>query len=247
MMHLDPLQLLPSNHVTNCQSEISHYLKNVGFAKYGFPSILCRRFFTWSHYLLGAHSSYCSIVKWLDQIYQICICTPLAIIIDKACKTCAYLPKTSRQRSTFPRQRLGYNLNKMRIITFERINNGLNFGNACNIRKSSGFEMYSISDDLSGLVGIDLIMISVCTPLRAENGRLDMTYIYSTLGNVAVLVRNNPKSTVVIRSTVTPGTVLEYKQALERSWIMDSRPTWPFSQSFSEPGQPWTTQCTPGM
>eukprot|EP00984_Skeletonema_dohrnii_P010570 scaffold4121_cov128-Skeletonema_dohrnii-CCMP3373.AAC.6 len=71
-----------------------------------------------------------------------------------------------------------------------------------NLRKSSGFEMNSISDDLSGLVGIDLIMISVCTPLRAENGRLDMTYIYSTLGNVAVLVRNNPKSTVVIRSTV---------------------------------------------
>jgi hypothetical protein len=169
----------------------------------------------------------------------------------------------------------------MRIITFERINNGLNFGNACNIRKSSGFEMYSISDDLSGLVGIDLIMISVCTPLRAENGRLDMTYIYSTLGNVAVLVRNNPKSTVVIRSTVVSAQLMmqsasfchsasQHTQAdhcttlhlytfrlpepssntsrrLKRSWIMDSRPTWPFSQSFSEPGQPWTTQCTPGM
>ena len=62
--------------------------------------------------------------------------------------------------------------------------------------------MYSITDDLSALVGIDLIMISVYTPLKSDDGRLDMSYIYSTLDNVAELVKNNPKSTVVIRSTV---------------------------------------------
>lgn len=68
--------------------------------------------------------------------------------------------------------------------------------------RTEDFDMYSITDDLSGLVNIDLIMISVCTPLKAEDGRLDMSYIYSTLENVAELVKNNPKSTVVIRSTV---------------------------------------------
>ena len=83
-----------------------------------------------------------------------------------------------------------------------------------NLRKSSAFEMYNIADDLSHLVDIDLIMISVCTPLKADDGRLDMSYIYSTLDNVAELVRNNPKSTVVIRSTV----VSTYRSAVSASF-----------------------------
>lgn len=82
--------------------------------------------------------------------------------------------------------------------------------NLCNT-----YDMYNVADDLSDLVDIDLIMISVCTPLKQDDGRLDMSYIYSTLDNVAALVQKNPKSTVVIRSTVTPGTVQEYRGALE--------------------------------
>lgn len=87
---------------------------------------------------------------------------------------------------------------------------------SANIIKNLGnsYEMYNIKEDLSGLVGINLIMISVCTPVK-QDGRLDMAYIYSTLDTVATVIRRNPKSTVVIRSTVTPGTVLEYKVKLE--------------------------------
>jgi UDPglucose 6-dehydrogenase len=75
--------------------------------------------------------------------------------------------------------------------------------------------MYHVSDDdMSEISNVDLILISVPTPCKTENGRLDMSYIFGTLDNVKALVRNNPNSVVVIRSTVTPGTVCEYKDAL---------------------------------
>jgi nucleotide sugar dehydrogenase len=78
----------------------------------------------------------------------------------------------------------------------------------------SDFRMHHVSDDdMSEICNVDLIMISVPTPCKPD-GRLDMSYIFGTLDTVAVLVRNNPNSTVVIRSTVTPGTVCEYKKAL---------------------------------
>lgn len=80
---------------------------------------------------------------------------------------------------------------------------------------NSDFKMYHVSDDgLSQLSGVDLILISVCTPIKTNHGRLDMAFIYSTLDSVACLVRNNPGATVVIRSTVTPGTVSGYNKAL---------------------------------
>jgi UDPglucose 6-dehydrogenase len=80
---------------------------------------------------------------------------------------------------------------------------------------SSDFRMYHVSDDnMSEIFDVDLILICVPTPCKTEDGRLDMSYIYGTLDTVTVLVRNNPNSTVVIRSTVTPGTVCEYKKAL---------------------------------
>ena len=72
----------------------------------------------------------------------------------------------------------------------------------------------SFIQDLSSTSDIDLILISVCTPVQGD-GRLDMTFIYSTLSTVSTLVSRNPKSTVVIRSTVSPGTCLKYKKALE--------------------------------
>jgi UDPglucose 6-dehydrogenase len=79
----------------------------------------------------------------------------------------------------------------------------------------SNFRMYHVSDDdMSEISNVDLILISVPTPCKTENGRLDMSYIFGTLDNVKALVRNNPNSIVVIRSTVTPGTVCEYKNAL---------------------------------
>lgn len=79
----------------------------------------------------------------------------------------------------------------------------------------SDFKMYNASsNDVSHLSDVDLILLSVCTPVKAENGRLDMSYLYDTIENVAVLVKNNPNSAVVIRSTVPPGTVAKYKKAL---------------------------------
>lgn len=79
----------------------------------------------------------------------------------------------------------------------------------------SAFEMQHVTDDLTQLSEVDLILISVCTPTKTEGGRLDMSYIFSTLESVVAIVRNNPASTIVIRSTVTPGTVAKYKKALE--------------------------------
>ena len=46
----------------------------------------------------------------------------------------------------------------------------------------SDFRMYHVSDDgMSEISDVDLILISVPTPCNAENGRLDMSYIYDTL------------------------------------------------------------------
>lgn len=82
------------------------------------------------------------------------------------------------------------------------------------IQKYKGeFPIYHISDDLSEVKQVDFIMISVCTPLK-EN-RLDMSYLFSTVPNVRALLKNSPDATVIIRSTVQPTTVQEYKDLLE--------------------------------
>lgn len=74
-------------------------------------------------------------------------------------------------------------------------------------------DIYHMSDDLSGITGVDVIPLMICTPLK--DGKLDMSYIMSSVPNVATLLRNNPDALVLIRSTVTPGTTMAYKKALE--------------------------------
>ncbi|AYV83842.1 MAG: GDP-mannose 6-dehydrogenase [Hyperionvirus sp.] len=75
------------------------------------------------------------------------------------------------------------------------------------------FEMYHIKDNLSLITGIDFVMISINTPLKGK--KLDLTYLFSSLPNVAEIVKNNPDVMVIIRSTVEPGTTKRYKADLE--------------------------------
>ncbi len=75
------------------------------------------------------------------------------------------------------------------------------------------FDVYHVEDDMSKLVDVDFILISVCTPLKGD--KLDMSYLFSTIDNVATILKNNPEAYVVIRSTVIPLTCQEYKDKLE--------------------------------
>jgi len=74
-------------------------------------------------------------------------------------------------------------------------------------------EMYHIHDDLSNIKNVDAIMLSILTPLKGR--KLDLTYLWSSLKNVADVVRNSPNAYVVVRSTVPPGTSRKYKADLE--------------------------------
>lgn len=74
-------------------------------------------------------------------------------------------------------------------------------------------EMYHISDDMSKMQNVDAIMLSILTPLRGK--KLDLTYLWSSLNNVATIVKSSPKAYVVVRSTVPPGTSRKYKADLE--------------------------------
>ena len=74
--------------------------------------------------------------------------------------------------------------------------------------------IYHVSDDMNQLKKVDFILISVCTPLKDD--KLDMSYLFSTLKNVSVIVKNNPEAFVVIRSTVIPLVCNEYKEKLEK-------------------------------
>lgn len=75
------------------------------------------------------------------------------------------------------------------------------------------FTMYHVDDDMSKIINIDFVMISICTPLK--NDKLDLSYLFSSIKNVAQIVKNNPNVLVVLRSTVPPGTTRKYKQELE--------------------------------
>jgi UDPglucose 6-dehydrogenase len=74
-------------------------------------------------------------------------------------------------------------------------------------------ECYHIDDDMNNIKNVDAIMLSINTPLKGK--KLDLTYLFSSLKNVADIVKNSPKAYVVVRSTVPPGTTRKYKQQLE--------------------------------
>ena len=76
------------------------------------------------------------------------------------------------------------------------------------------FNMFHVDDDLSIIKPVSLIMLSINTPLVGN--KLNLDYLFSSVRNVAVLMRNNPRAQVVIRSTVDPGTTIRYKAELEK-------------------------------
>jgi nucleotide sugar dehydrogenase len=73
--------------------------------------------------------------------------------------------------------------------------------------------IYHINDDLKSITDVDFILISINTPLKGH--ALDLSYLMSSVPNVATMLRNSPNALVVIRSTVPPMTCKEYKQKLE--------------------------------
>jgi UDPglucose 6-dehydrogenase len=72
---------------------------------------------------------------------------------------------------------------------------------------------YHVNDDLNDIKDVDFILLSINTPLKGK--KLDLTYLFSSIRNVAVIMKNNPNATVVLRSTVPPGTSHKYKNELE--------------------------------
>ena len=78
----------------------------------------------------------------------------------------------------------------------------------------STLDIYHMTDDLSHLQDVDFIMLMICTPLK--DGKLDMSYIYSSVPNVATVLSNNPNALVLIRSTVSPNTTHMYKAELQK-------------------------------
>lgn len=76
------------------------------------------------------------------------------------------------------------------------------------------FDIHHMTEDLSHISNVDFIMLMICTPLKGS--KLDMSYIYSSVSNVATILKTNPDALVLIRSTVTPTTTKVYKAALEK-------------------------------
>lgn len=73
---------------------------------------------------------------------------------------------------------------------------------------------YHVDDDMNDIKDVDFVLLSINTPLKGK--KLDLTYLFSSIRNVAVIVKNNPNAFVVIRSTVPPGTTRKYKEELEQ-------------------------------
>jgi UDPglucose 6-dehydrogenase len=73
--------------------------------------------------------------------------------------------------------------------------------------------VYHVDDDMNDIKDVDFVLLSINTPLRGK--KLDLTYLFSSIKNVAVIVKNNPNALVVIRSTVPAGTTRKYKDELE--------------------------------
>lgn len=78
---------------------------------------------------------------------------------------------------------------------------------------SKEMEIYHTSDNMSTIKKIDFIMVSVCTPLKGD--KLDLSYIFNTIDNVAQIVKNSPDVLVILRSTIPPKTTRVYKNKLE--------------------------------
>jgi len=68
-------------------------------------------------------------------------------------------------------------------------------------------------NEIASIKNVDYIMISVCTPLKDD--KLDTSYLYNTIPNVALILRSSPNAIVVIRSTVPPETTIKYQSKLQ--------------------------------
>jgi UDPglucose 6-dehydrogenase len=77
------------------------------------------------------------------------------------------------------------------------------------------FDMYHTTDDLSNIANVNFILLSVCTPLNKETNELDMSYLFSTINNVATILNKSPNAYVVIRSTVVPFMTKKYEKELQ--------------------------------
>ena len=66
------------------------------------------------------------------------------------------------------------------------------------------FDMYHINDDLSKLTNVNYVLISINTPLKGDS--LNLTYLFSSLNNMATIVKNNPKVNIILRSSASKTT-----------------------------------------
>jgi len=82
-------------------------------------------------------------------------------------------------------------------------------------KNKNDYSCYHVNDDMNAIKDVDFVLLSINTPLKGK--KLDLTYLFSSIRNVAVIVKNNPEATVVLRSTVPPGTSRKYKQQLEEA------------------------------
>ncbi len=65
---------------------------------------------------------------------------------------------------------------------------------------------FSCGDEVSILDGVDIVFITVGTPSNPD-GSINLSYVYDAAGMVGEILRSNRKSpTVVVKSTVVPGT-----------------------------------------
>ena len=80
--------------------------------------------------------------------------------------------------------------------------------------EKEGRPVYHIDEDMSDIKDVDFILLMINTPLKGK--KLDLTYLFSSIRNVSVIVKNSPNAVVVVRSTVPPGTTRKYKEELEK-------------------------------
>ena len=80
--------------------------------------------------------------------------------------------------------------------------------------EKEGRKVYHVDDDMSDITDVDFVLLMINTPLKGK--KLDLTYLFSSIRNVSVIVKNSPNAVVVVRSTVPPGTTRKYKEELEK-------------------------------
>ena len=84
--------------------------------------------------------------------------------------------------------------------------------------------------EIENIKDVDFIMISVCTPLNLKDDKLDLSYLFNTIPNVATILKKSPDAFVIIRSTVPPTTTKEYKQKLSK--LLEKEPKVLFQPEF---------------